>query len=58
MVRGVQVELKLEARQVLANFNKMVLKVTKHFRAIREAQAEGELAPRHNVSAKGLVVVR
>jgi tRNA(Met) C34 N-acetyltransferase TmcA len=49
-------DLKLEGRQLLANFNKVVVRITKFLRSLREEQAEKTLARRQTISGQTVAV--
>ena len=49
-------DLKLEGRQLLANFNKVVVRITKFLRSLREEQAEKTLARKQTISGQTMAV--
>ena len=49
-------ELNLEARQLLANFNKVIVRLTKFLRGLREAEAETGLGRKRTISDQTLAV--
>ncbi len=51
-VDDLEKDLKLEARQLLANFNKVVVRITKFLRSLREEHAEKSLARKQTISGQ------
>jgi len=53
-IDALEVELKLEGRQLLANFNKTIVRFVKHFRQIREAAVARDLPAQRKVASAPL----